>query len=457
MHTFDSRCGMLRYSRLLPVTMAMALSATVAFAADPPVYDVTHLGPMQRVSAMNAHGVCVGATVEGSLVRAWVARPNGTREFLPLGSGGPYSRAFDINDSGVIIGMIGGENGRPIGWYPDGQGGYDVVDLGTLPGHQHGVPTAINNRGDIVGMSIIPGWMGGPAVWFNAPEGLRDLTPHGMWAKPEDISDQRIVVGGTYRFNMERGTVEEFGNPPGLSLGRFIEVNEFGQMAATAGNGQQHDSIQLVRWTDGHGWDLITDTGGRYDGVYGLNSRGEATCEVRGSQKIFTDELGLRDLEDLLAPEHREWQFFNDFGNDINESGQIVVMGYNTPLQLSGPVLLTPRGLRLVADPIIRGELLSMSAFGANQGDRVFFLYSPNNLGSGPCVSHFGGLCLDLLLPVIHVATATADTNGEASTQIPVPANAPLALVHMQAVARRGSNGSASVKSNTVTAPVLPR
>ena len=64
-------------------------------------------------------------------------------------------------------------------WYPDGKGGYTIQLLDPLPGHIHCIGTAINNRGDIVGMSDPPGYQGGPTVWFNSPDGIMDLPP---WA-----------------------------------------------------------------------------------------------------------------------------------------------------------------------------------------------------------------------------------------------------------------------------------
>lgn len=439
---------------VLVVGSLVAPSGDVRAAA--PEYHVEFIGEVIHVDAMNMYGESVGWTVT-STVRAWIGTPEQGMSLLPLPPGAVSSRAHDINDFGVVVGVAGesSEFGRPVAWRPDGFGGYEIEDLGTLPGHSHGRPMAINSRGDVVGMSIQPGWMGGPAVWFNAPEGIRDLTPTGFAAPPEDINDRRFIVGGPYRMNLDEGVVEEFGDPPGLSLGRLTEINELNEMGGVAGNGSHHNSIQLVRYTDGFGWDIVT-TGGRYDGVYGLNSAGMLSCEAYNVPSVDSPEFGLRELSSLLAPEDRDWALVMDFGNDINESGQILVIGSNYGTGESGAVLLTPKGLRLLAPPLVRGEPSTLAAVGAEAGDPVYFVYSLIGQGAGPCPSFFGGLCLDIVEPLRLADVAIADDQGRAQFTARIPNGAPLTLVHLQAVARRGPNGADSIKSEVVSTQILP-
>lgn len=118
----------------------------------------------------------------------------------------------------------------------------------------------------------------------------------------------------------------------------------------------------------------------------------------------------------------------------------------------TGPVLPT---LDLTAGLLIRGLATDITVQAAQAGETVHYLYSLTGTGVGPCPGQLGGLCLDILSPIHVLGTAVADTNGKAVLRTVVPAQAPQIDVHFQAVAQRGSGGSASAKSNTVTSPIF--
>ncbi len=113
-------------------------------------------------------------------------------------------------------------------------------------------------------------------------------------------------------------------------------------------------------------------------------------------------------------------------------------------------------GFRLEASPLVRGQVATLGVQQAIPGERVDFLYSLRGVGAGPCPPLLGGVCLDLLAPVVRLGDARADALGTASLIVNVPTGAPLVAVHLQAVARRGAGGVDSVKSNTVSAVIQP-
>ncbi|TAH39629.1 MAG: hypothetical protein EYC70_02240 [Planctomycetota bacterium] len=112
--------------------------------------------------------------------------------------------------------------------------------------------------------------------------------------------------------------------------------------------------------------------------------------------------------------------------------------------------------LVLQVDPLFRGEDAAATVTDAAPGETVHFLSSLAGVGAGPCPPQLGGLCLDLLAPISIQASAAANGVGVAVLDARVPSSAPPRPVFVQAVAQRGAAGANSVKSNAVTAPILP-
>jgi hypothetical protein len=120
------------------------------------------------------------------------------------------------------------------------------------------------------------------------------------------------------------------------------------------------------------------------------------------------------------------------------------------------PCFAVGAGLALSASPLQRGQAAALIVQGAQPGERASFVLSTRGLGAGLCPPALGGLCLDLLPPVTLLGSATADASGTATLQLTVPPGAPLVAVHLQAAVRRGVGGVDSVKSNPVSAVVMP-
>lgn len=132
-------------------------------------------------------------------------------------------------------------------------------------------------------------------------------------------------------------------------------------------------------------------------------------------------------------------------------AGSINDYGYVYAIAIEG------EPLRLSHGALRRGQPATFVVRGARESERIDFLYSRAGVGAGPCPGTLGGLCLDLLRPVVHFGRATADEDGRATLQTRVPANASVGMeIHTQAVARRGARGENSVKSNAVSATVEP-
>ena len=106
--------------------------------------------------------------------------------------------------------------------------------------------------------------------------------------------------------------------------------------------------------------------------------------------------------------------------------------------------------------PLVLGQSVTLTVTNAAPGERVHFVYSTVGLGVGPCPPALGGLCLDILDPVVRLGDSLAGGNGTAAFVGNVPATAPLVTVHTQAAIPRGFGGVDSLKTNTVTDTIQP-
>jgi hypothetical protein len=106
----------------------------------------------------------------------------------------------------------------------------------------------------------------------------------------------------------------------------------------------------------------------------------------------------------------------------------------------------------IVLDPVtlVRGLPATFTVRGAVPGTEVYFYYTKQGTGDGPCDPFFGGLCFDLLPPVKRFALVVADAQGVATRTKTVPNRAPLRMIYMQAINRLGAEGGDSVSSDVV-------
>ncbi len=146
-----------------------------------PSYSITDLGYWQP-AAINNNGQIAGT----SQVQAAVYDQGMLRY---LDGPGFNSRAHDINDKGQVVGDYE-RNGKFRGFlYSDGV----MQDIGNAD-NELSIAYAINARGDIVGMTQIPG-LALHAFLYNKT-GMHDLGgPGGDWSIATDINDAGQITG----------------------------------------------------------------------------------------------------------------------------------------------------------------------------------------------------------------------------------------------------------------------
>ncbi|HMV67167.1 MAG TPA: lamin tail domain-containing protein [Myxococcota bacterium] len=118
---------------------------------------------------------------------------------------------------------------------------------------------------------------------------------------------------------------------------------------------------------------------------------------------------------------------------------------------LPGQVAPPVQALTLTVDPHVAGQPVRWRIEGLNPGERVTLARGMGGLGSGPCLSALGGLCLGIRSPIFVVQTLTANAAGVAEMTFTMPSTIPVGTrVAYQAAAIRGPNGADTVYSNAV-------
>src|SRR5216683_1308272 len=124
--------------------------ASLALSAQ--TYSVTDLGVLRpgsaRVHDINANAQAVGGSghPHGSETHAFIWQKKTGIVDLGTLSGGDYSVAYALNDSGTVVGVSNTANTmHAFHWTPAS----GLQDLGTLPGTDASQAFAINNAGQI--------------------------------------------------------------------------------------------------------------------------------------------------------------------------------------------------------------------------------------------------------------------------------------------------------------------
>lgn len=325
----------------------LALAAFGAAAADINMHhQIRYLGPACTVTGMSNSGVVIGTWQDHETTRGWVWVPGGGMQFLPLLPGSTNAHPLAVNDLGLIVGRC---DEYAAAWSLVSDGSI-VKELPGLRGGTAHAATAVNNLGDIVGYSVMPG-EGERAVLFDAFAEAIDLGEKGFAAVPQDISDSRVVVGGSLRMSIESWRLEDLGRPHGFAAATLIAVNSnndatgFAQLVTPIEN-----SLLPVRYTDAGGWTLLSDVPGAYSMGHDINEAGEVVFSDPPS--IFSDKHGAVRLTETFKArtDPESWVIAPQAGMAINDCGQIALIGNNLSTGEAGAVLLTRVGWKLVGD-----------------------------------------------------------------------------------------------------------
>ncbi len=252
--------------------------------------------------------------------------------------GGDTSSASDINNRGHIAGWATTARGEARAFlWRNGK----MIELGVLAHHGRSAATAINDKGQVVGISEAM-----PAPPPPRVPGVPDDLARGFWAKYH-ITEKRAVL-------WESGAIRSLASPPGRRVSGAVAVNNTGRVvgwtrganflwhrgkatdlgisgvsalndrgvlvgtAATRRN--TGDSFAFV-WRDGRRTELGTLAGGRFSRAHAINNKaqivGASDTAGRVTHAFFRDRDAMRDLGALPG-------YARSAAWDINENGHVV-------------------------------------------------------------------------------------------------------------------------------------
>jgi hypothetical protein len=442
---------------------------TAQAGAQAPQYTAELLGSAINAASMNGSAQVVG-TVSSPATRGFVAGPGQPLTLLPLPPGRVSSWANEINDGGSIAGAVSSSVTPEFGgvaavWHPDGSGGYSVVELGMLPGHQRSNATALNDVGDIVGYSVqnsfrIP-------VLF-APGGVQSLLSTGIF-DPRDVNDQRVLVDGSFTAKLlDLGTmlVTDLGVPTGLPSNYMATsaaaINESGQVCGQAILATSTDcDRQAARYGPGVGWQIFSSCG-KYNGEVDMNDLGDVIMQLNVAPYVRFEGLGTFLIEDLIENTVGHWYVINGYGLAIDNARRMVVPAHNQVTGESGLLLLTPKDE--IGTPVCQGDgsagacpCNNASAVGGGAG----CLHSG---GQSAVASASGSASVQAADLVLHVAQAPAQTVAlflQGTPAAPMPLHDGLLcagspVIRLQPVVTSGSGSASSSVSIVAAGGVSP-
>lgn len=264
-----------------------------------------------------------GATGTGYTCLGFVWERGEMRALPTLGGNNGFAAA--ANNRGQIVGWAENDVQDPTCAPPQvlqfravlwGPGRHQIRELPPLPGDTSGAATAINDRGQVVGIS---GTCDQAVGRFTAAHAV-------LW---------------------ENGRVIDIGNLGGDSWNTAMAINQRGEVvgfASRPGDDPDDPRLRAFLWTRRHGIrNLGTLPGDVSSEAHGINDRGQVvgvSCAADGSCRAFLWENGvMKDLNTLVAP---GYPGVLTTAQDINDRGEITGRAFDPATGENPAFLATP-------------------------------------------------------------------------------------------------------------------
>ena len=354
---------------------AMSMATRFAGAQD---YTLTKLPDLTEPVAVNSSGQVAGTTTQtGHDLSFFWARTGGLQLLGDLGGGTTQAKA--MNDSGAIVGSSSLANGaiHAFLWTPGGgmqdlgspQGGTSVaiavnsagevagyslskvsgtdahaffwssttgtVDLGVTDGNSESFPSAINDRGEIVGYEF---GTGSSAFRWTMATGMQTLVDFFVPFQPLPIvNDNDQIAGissaGHAALRSPDGAVQDLGtlSPDASSVGLFI--NSAGHIVGTSRPTPCCGHERTFFWTTAGMFDIgfLPNHQNSRSIPVGFNNRDQIVGRD-GATYLWSPTIGLRQIPAIT------FKFSPQLSNALNDAGQIL----GTDNSIAHAVLASP-------------------------------------------------------------------------------------------------------------------
>jgi probable HAF family extracellular repeat protein len=342
--------SMMRFEVWLFLSLACMASAIASIRIQAAEYLLTALQTPPGVNrsygyAINNQGQAVGNYLAPSLVtRAFIYSGGAMTDLGALGVSG--ANACSVNDYGQVAGFSASSNnfGFTRGFlYENGS----LTDLGALI-NTISYGYGINNRKQIVGNSFYGPGGGRAFLWANGGMSELGVLAEGITSAAYAINDNGLVVGQSdttgdaHRAFLYSGQgMLNLGTLPGGDESSATAINLHGQVV---GWSSTTTGKRAFLWSQGTGMINLGSLTGGATGATGINKHGQVVgWEQRTngllSAFIWTEQAGMRDLNDLLTP-NTGWRA--EIARGINDFGQVIGEGSylngNTRAVLLSPV-----------------------------------------------------------------------------------------------------------------------
>jgi uncharacterized membrane protein len=289
------------------------------------------LGP-GTATDINIHGDITGYTSSGSETVPWIRHIDGTYRLLPLPVApvpptmACHTLPTALNDRGEAVGSI--QCGQPPSVWGAGVvwSGNAITMLDLLA--EIVTPSAINNRGTVVGTSIFEAPVWGSAGWsWTAQQGVQRMHTSALIESTAAALNASGQVAGTQWQPPFPGNHAYVWSPrTAEALPLDPQTDSWAYAIDAAGSVGGMTSGQPAIWRKQVGWTQLTDLG-MGGSVHGMSSGGDAAGSVTsasGSRGAFWNGVGaLTVLEPLPG-------FAQSSAVAINKRGWIIGQSWNT-------------------------------------------------------------------------------------------------------------------------------
>ncbi|MCC6406973.1 MAG: hypothetical protein IT453_07395 [Planctomycetes bacterium] len=324
-----------------------ALAFTVPQGGTPPSYRVDFLGDGSSASALNEAGVVVGwVTLASGVNRAAVSydgEPLATN-LLPLPPGFTSSQAYDVNESGLIVGVVSPTTLATLqphaaAWFPS-TSGYTVQVLGEPAGDLYSNATGVNDLGDIVGSSGTTPW----SYWVHGVH----FSASGPVVLPGfdsavDVNDNRNVLSSRGElFDLDTQVMQTIPLPPGNWMGfGGAALNELDAFCGYIQGFSSTCASFPIRWMPSVGWTFVGGCA-QTTSATAINDLGDVLQYVyQTNARVQFEGIGQFTIGELIDPSQGNWYVQYWGASDINNSRQMLCGVRDATLTLSGAARLT--------------------------------------------------------------------------------------------------------------------